>query len=116
MAMSRKAEQHTCPDCRPEEQTIAPILLVSLGGMLLFFSFFFGIVWWMADQFFMWPTLILLSIGGCMMLVGYRIFRQNAKARKQKHIDDMARSKCSYCGGQNNENEQRCQFCGAPLF
>jgi membrane protein required for beta-lactamase induction len=116
MAVSAKAEPHACPDCEPEEQTIAPILLLSLGGMLLFFSIGFGIVWWVADQFFMWSTLVLLTIGGGMMLVGYRIFRQNAKARKQRHMNDLARSKCSYCGGQNQENEQRCQFCGAPLF
>jgi membrane protein required for beta-lactamase induction len=116
MAVNSKAKPHSCPDCQPEEPTIAPILLLSIGGMLLFFDIFFGIVWWVAVPFFVWPTIVLLSIGGAMMMLGYRMFRQIAKARKQKHFDDMARSKCSYCGGQNNGNEQRCQFCGAPLF
>ncbi len=116
MPSKNAAETCECPNCvRPEPEPVAPILLMGLGGMMLFFGFFFAIPGALGVTGFLWLALILCVIGGTMLLfrLGPAFPTQEEVAVKKE--EQMAKARCEYCGSQNQIGEQKCGSCGAPL-
>jgi hypothetical protein len=107
---------HECPDCQPEPEPVAPFLLLGLGGMLIFFSLAFWIVAFVAEPGMLFLALGMTIIGLVMMAFGWRILVKRKQERKSRHESAFVKAKCEYCGGQNQPGENKCQFCGAPLF
>ncbi len=109
-------EGQDCPNCsRPEPEPVAPILLMGLGGMILFFGFFFAIPGALGETGFLWLALILCVVGGVMLLSGWALHSRHKKKLAMKMEEQMAKAKCEYCGSQNQAGEQKCDSCGAPL-
>jgi hypothetical protein len=106
---------HECPECVPEEEPVAPMLLMGLGGMLIFFSMGFGLAAISGLIGFLIASVILFVAGMTMVMVGYRM---NKKFKEQKHRMmhvKLENAKCAYCGTQNEPGARRCEFCDAPL-
>jgi hypothetical protein len=107
--------QGECPECAPEPEPIAPILLMSLGGMLIFFSTGFGFAAISGLMFFVIAAAICFFAGLIMVLVGYRMNKKNKEEKhKMMHVK-LGNAKCTYCGTQNKPDARRCESCGAPL-
>ncbi|OPY33187.1 MAG: hypothetical protein A4E32_00861 [Methanomassiliicoccales archaeon PtaU1.Bin124] len=113
MALMEKG--HECPECR-EEEPIAPILFLGLGGMLAFFSFAFWIVTFVAEPGMLPLAAGMTVVGGGMMAYGWYLISQRKKRKLKAHQAAVEKAKCDYCGGQNDPGTTKCQFCGAPLF
>ncbi|HSV42539.1 MAG TPA: hypothetical protein VLH13_03910 [Methanomassiliicoccales archaeon] len=94
---------------------MAPILLISLGGMLLFFSSFFGLIGFIAEPGFLIVALIVALISVAMVIIGIRIHRQHAREKKAHVEQAVKNARCEYCGTQNQRGDNRCDSCGAPL-
>jgi hypothetical protein len=110
------AEAHECPNCvRPEPEPIAPLILMGLGGMLLFFAFGFGIPGALGVEGFLWLALGLALVGGAMLISGWALHARHKRKVAIKDEEEMAKAKCDYCGSQNQIGEQKCGSCGAPL-
>jgi hypothetical protein len=105
-----------CPNCgMPEQEPVAPILLMALGGMLLFFAFGFGIPGAMGVSGFLWLAIGLALVGSLMMFSGWGLHSRQKKKKEQVKEQRMAKAKCEYCGSQNQVGGQKCGSCGAPL-
>ena len=110
------AETCECPNCvRPEPEPVAPILLMGLGGMMLFFGFFFAIPGSLGVTGFLWLALILCVIGGSMLLLGWVMHSRHKRKIAVKKEEQMTKARCEYCGSQNQVGEPKCCSCGAPL-
>lgn len=94
---------------------VSAIVLVAVGGMLLFMGFFFGLVVSLGVGGFLIPALGISVVGGLMALAGYRIWKRTRVHLEEKTEKEKERLLCDYCGGRNAEGSLECQFCGAPL-
>ena len=113
---NKTAEAHECPNCdRPDPEPVAPILLMGLGGMMLFFGFFFAIPGALGAPGFLWLALILCVVGGAMLLSGWGMHSRRKRKLAIKKDEQIAKARCEYCGSQNQVGEQKCFSCGAPL-
>jgi hypothetical protein len=115
-ALKRDDPNEACPNCNmPEEETLAPILLMGLGGMLLFFAFGFGIPGALGVSGFLWLAVGLALVGSLMVFSGWGLRSRQKKKKEQVREERMAKAKCDYCGSQNQVGGQKCDSCGAPL-
>jgi hypothetical protein len=94
---------------------VSAIVLVAVGGMLLFMGFFFGLVASLGVGGFLIPALGILVAGSLMVLASYRIWKGTRVHLEEKAEKEKERLLCDYCGGRNTEGSLECQFCGAPL-
>ncbi|MCE5296881.1 MAG: zinc finger Ran-binding domain-containing protein [Euryarchaeota archaeon] len=114
--MSRKGrDDHVCPDCAPEEQPIAPIMLMAIGGMIAFFAFFLGLVGAIAVDGFLAPSAIAFVIAILMIVAGYMMNKKHSIMKHEIMHMKLEKAKCSYCGTQNEPDARKCDSCGAPL-
>jgi ribosomal protein L40E len=104
------------PTIRSNDETSPlAISLMAVGGMLLFFSFFFGLVAAIAVPGFWIPTLIIALIAMGMMVAGYKVHLRKRKEEEEEVVEIRERGRCEYCGSMNPPNSIECEFCGAPL-
>jgi hypothetical protein len=109
-------EAHECRNCaRPKPEPVAPLILMGLGGMLLFFAFGFGIPGALGVEGFLWLALVLAVVGGAMLISGWALYARHRREVAKNDEEEMAKAKCEYCGSQNQIGEQKCCSCGAPL-
>jgi hypothetical protein len=99
----------------PEQEPVAPILLMALGGMLLFFAFGFGIPGAMGVSGFLWLAIGLALVGSLMLFSGWGLHSRHKRKKERVREERVAKAKCEYCGSQNQEGGQKCDSCGAPL-
>lgn len=109
-----RADGSAKPD-GPPGVPIPAIILAALGAMLLFMGGFFGLVACLGVGGFVYPSVIVLALGGLMVAIGYRSWTGVRNRHEETVEKERDRLICDYCGGQNAEGEQRCEFCGAPL-
>lgn len=112
----RDDPHEACPNCSiPEAEPLAPILLMGLGGMLLFLAFGFGIPGALGVSGFLWLAAGLALVGSLMMFSGWGLHSRQKKKVEQVKYERMVKAKCDYCGSQNQVGGQKCDSCGAPL-
>lgn len=103
----------------PEEKEaptpVAAVVLLSVGGMLMFMGLFFLLIASIALGGFLVPALAIMAIAGLMMLAGWKIWRDRRAAHHEMRRQERDRLLCDYCGGMNAEGDLKCRFCGAPL-
>lgn len=99
----------------PSEIPVSTLVLASVGGMLLFMGFFFGLVAALGVGGFFIPAMGVLAVGSLMILAAWSIWRKKLVHHEEKVEKEMQRLLCDYCGGQNAEGDLQCRFCGAPL-
>lgn len=118
-----------CPDCNaivnpnaPEDPIVMArgegelirLVLMGVGGMLLFFSFGFFLPAVLSRWEFIWVAVPLFIIGAALFVGSWIIKRRTAVRIKEMEIDLHVR--CQYCGGTNHRTDHRCVFCGAPIM
>jgi hypothetical protein len=85
-----------------------------LAGMAFFFGFGFLIPGLIAEQGFLWISVILALVGVLLLAYRYVVLKQSKKEIKK--LEAERHVKCSYCGGTNDREAHKCAFCGAPLW
>lgn len=116
---------HFCPACgaevRPDQPKLTEeesgtemiyLLLFGLGGMALFFAFGFLLAGVTAMSEMLIVSGILALIGTIMVALGAFYRRKLKRAIKERRMQ----SRCEYCGGDNPDGVDKCQFCGAPRW
>ena len=94
---------------------VAAVVLLSVGGMLMFMGLFFLLIASIALGGFLVPALAIMAMAGLMMLAGWKIWRDRRAAHHEMQRQERDRLLCDYCGGMNAEGDLKCRFCGAPL-
>ncbi len=94
---------------------VSAVVLVSVGGMLLFLGLSFLLIAGLGIEWFLMPAVLVMVIASMMMLFGWNVWRRVRIARSERERRERDRLLCDYCGGQNAEGAVQCQFCGAPL-
>jgi ribosomal protein L37E len=118
-----------CPDCNAlvnlnapedpikkarEDGEMKSLVLMGIGGMLLFFSFGFFLPAVLSEPGFLWVSAPLFLIGATLFAGAWFVRR-----RTSRRVTSMERDlhvRCEYCGGTNHRNDHRCAFCGAPII
>lgn len=113
-----------CPKCGSKvdpdalvkpELSLAVIMLVSVGGLIMFFGLFFGLIGFIAEPGFLYAAAVICSVAAIMILLAYAGRRRQMKEWRAKEASSAISSKCTYCGLQNDKGLKRCISCGAPL-
>ncbi len=94
---------------------VSAVVLVSVGGMLLFLGLSFLLIAGLGVGGFRIPAALVIAIAAVMMMLGWNVWRRARIARSEREMRERDRLLCDYCGGQNAEGAVQCQFCGAPL-
>ena len=94
---------------------VTAVVLMSLGGMLVFMGLFFLLIAGLGIGGFLAPALVVMAIAGVMILAGLKIWKDHRTAHRTMLIKERDRLLCDYCGGQNAEGDLKCRYCGAPL-
>ncbi len=94
---------------------VSAVVLVSVGGMLLFLGLSFLLIVGLGVGGFRIPAALVIAIAAVMMMLGWNVWRRARIARSEREMRERDRLLCDYCGGQNAEGAVQCQFCGAPL-
>lgn len=115
LAATKKDVECDCPECQPEAEPVAPILLLSLGGMAIFFSFGLGLAAISGIRGFLYASAVLFAIGLASILIGYRMVKRNKQRKHEIMHAQLENAKCDHCGTQNKPGTKRCEWCGAPL-
>jgi hypothetical protein len=97
------------------EASIAVIMLASIGGLMMFFGLFFGLIGAIAEPGFLYAAIIICSVAAIMILLAYVGRRSQLKEWRAKEASSALFSRCTYCGFQNDKGTKRCSSCGAPL-
>jgi len=118
----RCPERHAVADPRAPEDPIARVreetslrslLLLGLGGMVLFLSFGFFLPAVLAEPSLMWVSAVLFITGASLLMGAW--FTKVRAGRLIICLEESMHVKCEYCGGINDRGQHRCAFCGAPL-
>lgn len=97
-----------------ESVDVARTVLLGLSAMAIFFSFGFFLAGAVAEPGLLIVAATLLAAGLIMLAWRWAILVRYRKRVKKEELEDMV--KCEYCGGQNRRGENKCRFCGAPLW
>jgi hypothetical protein len=89
--------------------------MASIGGLLAFFGLFFGLIGAIAEPGFLYVAVLTCSIAVVLFLLAYIGRRGQVKEWAAKESFSVIRSKCMYCGLQNDKGMKKCISCGAPL-
>lgn len=94
---------------------VAPIVFMGVGGLMLFFALFFGLIASIAEPGF---GTVALIVGGfaVILIVGgwFMYWRYKRKLERERRLA-LERYRCRYCDAQNEIGAQRCFSCGAPF-
>jgi uncharacterized membrane protein YvbJ len=85
------------------------MMCMGIAFMMFFFSmapFFMGI--WIAG-------VAMLGVGVVLMFAGYKMIRASRRDHVAVVQRKFVRVRCRYCGSLNEEQDDRCESCGASL-
>jgi len=95
--------------------SIAVIMMASIGGLLVFFGLFFGLIGALAEPGFLYIAATTCSIAVLLFILAYVGRRRQMEEWTAKERSSIILAKCAYCGVQNDKGTRKCISCGAPL-